>query len=490
VHTINQPTDTRHGLPAAIAPGVTTTTSSAHGRPRGGPERGEAVCEGAAAAAPPAGRPGVLICATTGRDLEPVPDYAPSIRDIWAPKFPRADLVPLAASQFRPLPAWKGEEGPRWRITISPGAVSVGSKDLARAERTYDRQAGYVDEATGEVRTGRAHRAIDVNAAMRTMSADDLTRLAAYVEEHGCFPWESDIPVREITEWSRRSRARMFRTFCELDFGPLLEREGIPAMVTLTYPGDWLTVAPSGKAVKRHLKAFRKRWERAWGQQILAIWKEEFQDRGAPHIHLFTVVPDGRSPEGEHFRQWLSAAWADVVGHPDPEERRKHGLAGTGVDYAVGLRSRDPRRIAVYFSKHGLFGAKEYQNEVPPEWKEPGRGPGRFWGFWGLKKCTAVVELAPHAAALAARTMRRWAHAQGVTYETSVPRTRGGAVQADGAVIGLAGAELVEARKPRKRKVRRRTKRMRNGRGWVALNDAPAFALDLARYLDSEVDSS
>ena len=144
-------------------------------------------------------------------------------------------------------------------------------------------------------------------------------------------------------------------------------------MVTLTYPGDWLAVAPDGKTVKKHLKAFRKRWERAWGLPLLAVWKLEFQARGAPHVHLFTVVPDGRTEAGQVFREWLTASWAAVVAHPDPEERRRHQLAGTGTDYAAGLRSRDPRRIAVYFSKHGLYAAKGYQNEVPVEWRGAAR---------------------------------------------------------------------------------------------------------------------
>ena len=106
-------------------------------------------------------------------------------------------------------------------------------------------------------------------------------------------------------------------------------------------------------------------------------------------------------------------AWAAVVAHPDPEERRRHELAGTGTDYAAGLRSRDPRRIAVYFSKHGLYAAKGYQNEVPVEWRERGKGPGRFWGVWGLKRCAKGVEVTPQAATTAARVMRRWAARSG-----------------------------------------------------------------------------
>ena len=399
----------------------------------------------------------------------------------------------VAAGQFTPLPEWRGEEGPRFRIVIAPGALAVESKDLARAERTWERQ--------------------------EKARQSEVEMIAAYIDEHG-EPPPTQPPTREIWEWSRKSRARMFKVFSQLDYGPLLEREGIPAMVTLTYPADWLAVAPDGKAVKAQFKAFRKRWERAWSPRtdcpecgadkarvfwyqdrwqcpddknhrwhrpLQALWKLEFQARGAPHLHLFTVVPDGRTADGEHFRQWLSAAWAAVVGHPDPEEYRKHAVAGTGVDYAVGLRSSDPRRIAVYFSKHASFSAKEYQNTVPAEWREPGKGPGRFWGFWGLEKCTRAVEITPHAATLAARTMRRWAHAQGVTRQVSVPRSgrneiNPAFVHGDGAVIGLAGLQLTEG-KVRRRKVRRRVERMYRGHGWISLNDGPAFALDVARYL-------
>ena len=34
------------------------------------------------------------------------------------------------------------------------------------------------------------------------------------------------------------------------------------------------------------------------------------------------------------FKSWLSLAWAEIVAHPDSEQRRRHRAAGTGVDYA------------------------------------------------------------------------------------------------------------------------------------------------------------
>ena len=419
--------------------------------------------------------PGLVTYAITGR-APAVPDAPPSIRDVWAPRFPSADLVGLAAGQFRPLPAWAGEEGPRFRIVVSPGALAVESRDLAKADRTWER-------------TEAARRAaIDVRAV-----PDEVIANAYWSETGEDCPYDlggDGAPSREITVWSRKSRSRMFRAFCELDYGPFLERAGMPGMPTLTYPDDWLTVAPDGKAVKKHLKKLRKRWERAWGEPMLAIWKLEFQRRGAPHIHLYTMVPAGRSADGRTFREWLSATWAEVVNHPDPEQFRKHLAAGTGVDFAAGLRSNDPRRIAVYFSKHGLYAAKEYQNQVPAEWQAPGKGPGRFWGVWGLKRCAKAVEVTPQAATAAARVMRRWARAQGVTHQVSVPRSAPGEISPAfvhkvnrGDMTGLSGLQLTEGR-TRRRKVRRRAKRLPRGRGWISLNDGPGFAFEVARYLE------
>ena len=157
-----------------------------------------------------------------------------------------------------------------------------------------------------------------------------------------------------------------FRVFSELDYAPLVERSGIPAMVTLTYPADWLAGRPG----------------RQGGQGAL---------QGVPQavgtdLGLTSCWPCGSSNSRPGaLRICICSRWCRTAGprrastsasgclrrgppwslHPDPAEYRKHQLAGTGVDYAAGLRSSDPRRIAVYFSKHASFSAKEYQNVVP-----------------------------------------------------------------------------------------------------------------------------
>jgi hypothetical protein len=111
----------------------------------------------------------------------------------------------------------------------------------------------------------------------------------------------------------------------------------LPAMLTLTYPGDWLTFAQDGQTVKRHFTALAKRYERAWGEPLVCIWKLMFEARGAPHLHLSTSPPMGLTVVADpdigdarsvDFRTWLSITWADIVAHPDPDERRRHRAAG------------------------------------------------------------------------------------------------------------------------------------------------------------------
>ncbi|MFC3386911.1 hypothetical protein ACFOHP_33890 [Couchioplanes caeruleus subsp. azureus] len=395
---------------------------------------------------------------------------------------------------FNPREGWGGapglrrdrdaEEGPRWRFVLSAGAFAIGAPDLARAERRYERAM-----------QARQKTADALAAHLATHPTDAKGRMAARCDD--C-PTDPE-PCREITSWSRKSRANMVRALCELDYRPLLnDRTRVPAMVTLTYPGDWLTVAPDGKAAKRHLQMFRKRFVKAWGHDVTGVWKLEFQERGAPHFHLLMVPPHGLSRipgkkarlgswvgAGKPFREWLSLVWADIVNHPDPEQRRRHERAGTGLDWSEGLRATDPKRVAVYFTKHGSFRKKEYQNCVPEAWQEPGKGPGRFWGYWVLQRVTVGVEVEHDDAVRAARLVRRWARAQGTTREVTVTRTKGGAIRSELAEVeGLAGAQTIAARTTRRRSVRRRVCRMKGGKGFVSVNNGEEFAIMLARALD------
>ncbi|WP_157890419.1 hypothetical protein [Mycolicibacterium goodii] len=216
-----------------------------------------------------------------------------------------------------------------------------------------------------------------------------------------------------IREWSRWSRANMVRTVASLDMTRLDAEPGLPAMVTLTLPGDWEIVAPDSETFKSFFTAWRKRYQRAYGRKWRGLWKLEFQRRGAPHLHLYCVVPV-EVINGLDFRSWCSAAWADIVNHPDPVERAKHARAGVRTDIMKGMRASDPKRLAVYFGKHSAPGGesdKEYQHIVPEVWVNTG-GPGRFWGYIGLEKISATTEIAYEDWVQAKRWLRQIARAQ------------------------------------------------------------------------------
>jgi hypothetical protein len=366
------------------------------------------------------------------------------LRQLWQPSCPAPELITLTASLLPGIrehagPAATETEEPRWEIVIAPGAIQVRTRDWARSSRYQEREA-----------------------QRQTKKVDQLI---GWLTDQGEFPGDV-APGREITGWSRKSRANMVKTLCQLDYTALLgDPTRLPAMLTLTYPGDWLTVAPNGKAVKSHLKTLRKRYRRAWGHDLACIWKLEFQRRGAPHIHLLMVPPHGVA-ERHSFRQWISQAWADVVDHPDPQEYARNVGAGTRLDWAPGLRSTDPKRVAVYFTKHGAFAAKEYQHCVPDAWQEKGRGPGRFWGYWVLRPARTGVPVLPAVGVAVGRLLRRWARAQGTTRRTTRMRVD----QTTGRI--------------RYRNSRVRVRRLRSCRGWVSVNDGAAFASQIARYLD------
>ncbi|MGD9526847.1 MAG: hypothetical protein AB7L91_14935 [Dehalococcoidia bacterium] len=414
-----------------------------------------------------------------------------------------ADLIPHITDG----PAGEGSEiaeGPRWEIVVSPGKFQVRTRDYARAERRYERE---VD---------RRRKRIDVAAT-----------------------WEGDLPDPlptrgTITAWTRRSRARLVERLSDLDYTKLYgrfqvcddcrhefddqlahcpscrsirstieDRSGrLPAMLTLTYPGDWLTVAPTSEAAMGHFQALCKRYARAWGEPLRGPWKKEFQGRGAVHFHISTTPPMGLTtvtdpstgqPVRVDFKRWLSITWAEIVAHPDPEQRQRHLLAGTGIDYAQGVKLTDPRRMSIYFAKYGAAATgKEYQHRIPPEWLTselvctecsagydqaldecPACGcpdadlvetgsAGRFWGYRGLSRCLAIRQVTPAIGIAAARIARRWHRAKGLTKQVTVQR------------VDYTSGRVTY----RRCAVRKRL--FVHGRGFVCLNDGASFAAQLA----------
>lgn len=345
----------------------------------------------------------------------------------------------------------------------SPELVAASAALFTAAERHRDGPRYWVEVAPGRVRLS---------------STGHQPPQAPEVVERGV-----------VTAWSRKSRARMVATIAALDMGPVVDCGRALAMVTFTLPDRWLEVAPTAARFAKLVDNWTRRYERAWGYAWVGIWKKEFQRRGAPHLHALMAPPHGvavcrcevcgRAGRDLPFREWLSHAWAAVVNHPDAEERRKHRLAGTGVDWSEGARATDVKRLAVYFSKHGgAAGGKEYQHQVPDEWANR---PGRFWGYRGLHQVAAAVQLEHGEWDQLKRTMRHWSERSAYFWPNErFPhrvelRTHVVTVQRVDARTGLV----------RYRKVRRRRRYLPGmAGGFVLPNNGPAFASALARSLE------
>ncbi|MGB3321234.1 MAG: hypothetical protein WBB05_01340 [Mycolicibacterium fortuitum] len=438
----------------------------------------------------PAAAGGLVICAKNVRD--PIADGTATADlraiDALGLRFPSPEMVTAAAALFEPAAPWacgaalRGTEpeSGQFRISIGPGVVQLGWTNPVRVEKTAERAVSHhqrdVDDAKFHVRND-----LERDAGHSDQAVGSLTRRSP-TEDDRC----SSGGV--ITEWSRKSRSAMCRTFAELDYTPLVESGRVPAMVTLTYPGDWEVVAPDGASVKRHMALWRKRFHREYGEPARYIWKLEFQRRGAPHIHLWMAPPISPGRSGRGFAQWLSETWAQIVDHPDAEQKARHLLAGTAIDVHNGLKACDPKRLAVYFTKHSspnLNGDKEYQHIVPELWRQPGSGPGRFWGVYGLKKAITVVEVTQDAYLTARRIVRRWSRSQAVYGDSDsrfptavVPRT---AVRLVPRVDRGTGVVM-------HRRVRRRRTLCNQGGlagGYALVNDGPTFASQLAAALQA-----
>jgi hypothetical protein len=192
-----------------------------------------------------------------------------------------------------------------------------------------------------------------------------------------------------ITKFSNQSRNRCLEYCSSLD--PVVFAEAF--FITLTYPA----VFPmDGLITKNHLRRFHQAWNRKYGT-ARAVWKNEFQRRGAEHFHIAIVSAGIDIVE---CRIWVAKTWFDIVGSGDP----LHLSAGTEVDI---LRADNPAGyFAGYMAKTGS--SKEYQNIVPDGFINP----GRFWGSWGLRPEPVFTDLAKNEFVDIRRILRRVAKAR------------------------------------------------------------------------------
>jgi hypothetical protein len=144
----------------------------------------------------------------------------------------------------------------------------------------------------------------------------------------------------------------------QVPWGRLLAGRRRVGWLSLSVP-DLATAAQ----IKAWWKAFYMRLLRRW-PGAAAIWRLEYQDRGAAHIHALVVWP-GEGPAA--FLAWAVEAWGEISDAPCQ-----------GVDFSW---VRSWRELVSYMSDASKAGQGR-----PPVNKETGElldSPGRWWGAIG-----------------------------------------------------------------------------------------------------------
>lgn len=101
-----------------------------------------------------------------------------------------------------------------------------------------------------------------------------------------------------------------------------LEIKVKPIFVTLTFGEDY----PDAQTAKNNLRAFFERVRRAFPQMgVSAIWRMEFQERGAPHFHIiFFNLPFIK-------KEKIQAVWGEIVDLDRPFTRIEQIKSHKGV---------------------------------------------------------------------------------------------------------------------------------------------------------------
>jgi len=217
-------------------------------------------------------------------------------------------------------------------------------------------------------------------------------------------PGESTAGRVSLT-WSARSQRSMRFLFSALPWEMLGAR---PAMITLTYPGEWQLYVPNSEVLRHHREAFKERWRKRFGPPV-GVWIVEFQRRGAPHLHMYLGLPDAVTdedyrqlqertmrrkrreldvgpykarwqtpPVSGEFGEWLRRAWWEVVGSGLPAHWKR------GVDVAVAFFSEQAEseanrtKVGDYFWRE----SGKWKQKRPPE----DFGSLKFYGHWGQKE--------------------------------------------------------------------------------------------------------
>lgn len=166
----------------------------------------------------------------------------------------------------------------------------------------------------------------------------------------------------DITELSVESRKRLAFTASNASCG-------WASMITLTYGAEY---PHNGQQVKRDLNLFLS----ALRYKITGVrylWFLEFQQRGAPHVHILLSTGFDEIVFGPLVGKWIVLASAYAESDTSEENIRKFNLHQKDGVYDFWQNARSECGLSHYAVK---YATKTEQKSVPTSYQSV----GRFWG--------------------------------------------------------------------------------------------------------------
>jgi len=182
-----------------------------------------------------------------------------------------------------------------------------------------------------------------------------------------------------VSGMSSRSRYRLIKFLAKVN------RPDAPVFLTLTYR----EFTEDYKVWKKHLDGFRQALSYYY-PSLAALWRLEFQQRGAPHFHVLLWL--GAESDLFNIEALCRRLWLKVIDQ-DTAANRLHGVTVELVN--------DFRKTAFYIS---LYQAKDGQDRTDIL-------TGREWGCWNRSALNIApvetVDLSDAGCRLFRRLLRR-----------------------------------------------------------------------------------
>lgn len=168
-----------------------------------------------------------------------------------------------------------------------------------------------------------------------------------------------------ITGFSKGSRKRILTRINTINQKRLFGKQ---IFITLTYSSSYPLDAHSWK---RDLDNFLKQLKRL-NPKSVAIWRMEFQERGAPHFHIILMFTDPSDICKNVFtlRKKLKRAWFRISNIPKPDQ----------TNFACDVNYIESWRGVTYYT--GKYICKAEQSNIKALYPDY---LGRFWGISNRK---------------------------------------------------------------------------------------------------------